>query len=101
MMEADSRPGSALKQYLGGNYAQPSDASDAWWCANDGTRVVSYLGNRNCGAPWTSDEERNAETSPEAGKKPDAFAAEKLIVQRAYAVRDSQGGIFNLGSSYV
>lgn len=101
MMEADSRPGAALKNYLGGNYAQPSDAYDACWCSNDVTRITSYLGNRNSGAPWTSDEERKAESSPEAGKKPDAFAAEKLIVQRAYAVRDTQGGIFNLGSSYV
>ena len=101
MMEADSRPGAALKPYLGGNYAQPSDAYDAWWCSNELNRLTSYLGNRNCGAPWTSDEERKAETSPEAGKKPDAYAAEKLIVQRAYAVRDNLSSTFNLGTSYV
>jgi hypothetical protein len=101
MMEADSRPGSPLKIYLGGNYAQPSDGYDASWCVNEVGRITTYLGNRNCGAPWSSDEERKAENSPEAGKKPDAFAAEKLIVQRAYAVRDTQSVTFNLGSSYT
>ena len=65
MMEADSRPGAALKNYLGGNYAQPTDSYDAAWCVNDVTRLISYLGNRNCGAPWTSEEERKAETTSE------------------------------------
>ncbi|MBI5865673.1 MAG: hypothetical protein HZB38_14420 [Planctomycetes bacterium] len=103
MIDADSRPGSAAKIYLGGNFAQPTATPDACWGGNEIDRIVSYLGNRNCGAPWSSDEERAAENTTEAGrgKKPSPREAEKLVVMRAYAMRDRLADIFTQGSASV
>jgi hypothetical protein len=101
MMQADSRPGSPGRVYLGDNYAQPTISFEAIPGGNDLARVESYLGNRNCGAPWTSDEERQAENIAEAGGKKDTRSYEKLILMRAYAIRDTLKDVFTQGSTVV
>lgn len=53
----DSRPGQPLVGIeFGGCYAQPSLTFDATYLANEFDRITSYLGNRNCSAPVSSDE---------------------------------------------
>lgn len=101
-MESESRPGVAAQINLGNNYAQPSSSFEAIPGGNELDRLTSYLGNRNCGAPWTSDEERRAETGQEVGKKADSRrAAERAMLERMYAIRDGSSNIFTGGSSSV
>jgi hypothetical protein len=101
-MDTESRPGVAAQINLGSNYAQPSASYEAIPGGNELDRITSYLGNRNCGAPWTSDEERKAETGQEVGKRTASpRAAEKAMIERSYAIRDGASSIFNAGSSFV
>ena len=101
-MESESRPGIASKIFLGNNYAQPSCSFEAVPGGNDLDRLSSYLGNRNCGSPWTSDEERAAESASEVGKRTEsARAAERLLLERSYAVRPGTPSIFSGGSTFV
>ena len=65
------------------------------------SRIESYLGNRNCGAPWTSVEEQQAENRAETTGKNTVRAYELLILQRAYAVRDTLKDVFSQGSVNV
>jgi hypothetical protein len=101
MTDADSRPGSPGRVYLGDNYAQPTVSFEAIPGGNDLSRTESYLGNRNCGAPWTSDEERQAENIAETTGKKDTRSYEKLILARAYAIRDTLKEVFTPGSTVV
>lgn len=101
-MESESRPGVAAQINLGNNYAQPSASFEAIPGGNELDRITSYLGNRNCSAPWTSDEERKAETGQEVGKRAASTrAAEKAILERTYAIRDGSSSIFNSGSAFA
>lgn len=101
-MESESRPGVAAQINLGNNYAQPACSFEAIPGGNELDRVTSYLGNRNCGAPWTSEEERKAETGQEVGKRAASVrAAERLMLERMYAIRDGSAKIFNPGSAFA
>lgn len=101
-MESESRPGVAAQINLGNNYAQPACSFEAIPGGNELDRITSYLGNRNCGAPWTSDEERRAETGQEVGKRAASVrSAERAMVERMYAIRDGTSNTFIGGSSNV
>jgi hypothetical protein len=100
-MEADSRPGSPARINLGWNYAQPSTSFDAIPTGNELNRAISYLGDRNCGAPYTSTEERLSENIAEAGEQRGSRAAEIELLKRAYAIRDNTSETFSLGSVYT
>ncbi len=100
-METVSRPGSPLRINLGDSYAQPTISFDAISGGNELSRMESYLGNRNCCAPYTSEEERIAENVAEAGEKKNPHAAELEILKREYAIRDKAAEIFILGSGYA
>ncbi|MGD8450269.1 MAG: hypothetical protein PVJ57_00495 [Phycisphaerae bacterium] len=101
-MEMISRPGSPARIHLGGNYAQPAVSFEAIPGGNDLDRLESYLGNRNCGAPYHPDEERRSENVQEAGeRKGGSGVAELEMLKRFYAVRDSLTDVFVPGSSKV
>src|SRR5215470_2311512 len=101
MDEPTSRPGVAGRNYLGDNYAQPTVSIEAIPGGNDLSRIESYLGNRNCGAPWTSIEEQQAENRAETTGKNTVRAYELLILARAYAFRDTLKDVFTQGSVNV
>jgi hypothetical protein len=100
-MEAESRPGSPARINLGWNYAQPVTTFDAIPSGNELNRVISYLGDRNCGAPYTSIEERKSESIAEASEEKGTHGAELELLKRAYAIRDNTSEVFALHSVYI
>jgi hypothetical protein len=100
-MESESRPGSAARISLGSNYAQPAVSFEAISGGNELNRVESYLGNRNCCAPYTTGEERAIERVAEVGEQKGPRVAEIAMLKRAYAVREIGNEMFTLGSVYV
>ncbi len=100
-MQEISRPGSAARVHLGGNYAQPAVSFNSMPFGSELARLESYMGNRNATAPWTSQEAREAEKSAEVGAQKSDREHARRIVQRRFAIREQSPDPFAEGSTFV
>lgn len=98
----DSRPGSPrYAVHLGGNFAQPTLAFEASWLSNETDRITSYLGNRNCGAPLTSQEEQQAELAALRATDADAKTVVLQSLKRDLNIQDERFFGAPLGSTKI